>query len=342
MKISNGRSKQKTNRKYFKLKDGEQVYRILPGLGDLADSNKWSVFYSVHYGYKTSDGKNRPFLSTEVKDRKSNTITVVDAAKDRLNQLKNEYEKAKKSGNEALINKLGKLVGQGGVYNLDNNHYLNVIDANGNIGVLKLRHKAKLALEAEIKKLEANNVYPLSPEDGRFFIFTRTGMGRDTTFSVNVLKEKIKVEGIGQVERDVVHQLDDSILGRLENEAAQLNKLFKPISASDVEQIVKTSDLMTGHSSHLDAMFDNSASAAPAVEESLDELEPDAEEEVAAPAPAPAPKAAAPQATVAPAATLAQEAKSAKTTVKISSAAPSAITEMSDDDFLARLQEGTL
>ena len=50
----------------YKLKDGEQVYRILPPMGELAEQGRWSVFYNVHFGYKNSEGKLRPFQSPEV------------------------------------------------------------------------------------------------------------------------------------------------------------------------------------------------------------------------------------------------------------------------------------
>lgn len=327
MKIGSGRSKSGgyNKRKYFKLKDGEQAYRILPGLGDLADSNRWSVFYSVHYGYKTSDNKSRPFVSPEVKNRKNGMIEVSDAAKERIEKLKGDLEKSKKAGNKAMTEKLSKLVGQLGMYNLDSNHYLNVIDAQGNIGVLKLRHKAKLALEAEIKKLESSGVYPLSPENGRYFVFTRTGMGRDTTFSVNVLKEKLTVEGVGTVERDVVHKLDDEIINRLSTEAAELDKLFKRFSSEEVREIVESSDLMTGVSSRLDQMFSSSQSeAASEAEESHEE--PEAEEAPIEAAPAKA----------------APKISTASSTPKASKPQQQTIAEMSDEDFLAALSSGSL
>lgn len=243
-------------RKYFKLKDGEQAFRILPPLGELADTGRWSMFHSVHYGYKTSDGKQKPFLSPEVKNRKTNVVEIRDAAKERIEMLKAEFEKVKKSGNKAALDKLNALVGPTGTYNLDNNHYMNVVDREGNIGILKLRHRAKLALEAEIKKLNADGVDPLSPEDGRFFVFTRSGLGRDTVFAVRVLKEKMTVQGVGTVERDVVHKLDDELLNRLEREAGELGKLFRKLTAEQVSKVVETADIMTGVSSYLDVLFE--------------------------------------------------------------------------------------
>src|ERR1700677_1411907 len=117
MKIGKAKFGGQTSRKYFKLADGEQAYRILPPLGELADQGRWSVFHSVHYGYKSTDGKQKPFLSCEVKNRKNGMIEVPDAAKERITSLKAKYEEAKKSGNKAVADKLEALVGQKGMYN---------------------------------------------------------------------------------------------------------------------------------------------------------------------------------------------------------------------------------
>jgi hypothetical protein len=323
-------------RKYFKLKDGEQAYRILPPLGELADSGRWSMFYSVHYGYKTTDGKQKPFLSPEVKNK--GAVEVSDAAKERIISLKAKLEEAVKSNNKAAVEKLETLVGYpDGMYNQDNNHYLNVVDAQGNIGILKLRHKAKLALEAEIAKLNAKGVDPLSVEDGRYFVFTRTGKNRDTAVKVDVLKEKFQLDeatskSLGvpagtQVERELIHKLDDSILNRLATEAGELDKLFKRVTSEDVKKIVETSDLMTGVSPYMDELFGKGKS-----QEQYSEPE---EESVVTPdtvvsAPTPAPVAQAP--------------KSAPATAKVAPAKSTAKTveDMSQEDFLKMLESGQL
>lgn len=330
-KIGKARYGGNTQRKYFKLKDGDQAYRILPPLGELADSGRWSVFHSVHYGYKTTDGKQKPFLSSEVKDRKTNEIKTPDAAKHRIETLKVEWEKAKKSGNKPTFDKLNDLVGPTGMYNLDNNHYMNVVDAQGNIGILKLRHRAKLALETEIKVLNAQGVDPLSPEDGRYFVFTRSGMGRDTTFAVKILKEKLTVEGVGDVERAVKHKLDDEFINRLGSEAGELNKLFKRLTAEEVAKVVETSDLMTGVTPYLDQLFSKTKASEPAAEEGYEEG-PEPEETTAQTS-----VAASTGGNTNPPVTSATTVVTAPVQSKVST-----VTDLSNDEFLRRLNEGSL
>lgn len=237
MKI--GKAKYGGNRRtYFKIKDGDNTYRIIPPIGDLADKGVWSVFYKVHYGYKNSEGKLRPFESPLIKNFKTKMIDAPDAALERIEKLKAQLEAAKKAGNTQLVAKLNEFVGPKGSFNLDNNHYVNAIDLQGNIGILKLRHRAKVALDATMKRLRENGVDPLDPDNGRYFTISRSGTGLDTTFQVNVFSKKINVPGVGDVMQEVVHKIDDAIISRLSSEAADLSKLFKKPTSEQVARIV--------------------------------------------------------------------------------------------------------
>lgn len=246
-----------TQKKYFKLKDGESTFRILPPLGELADEGKWSMFYKIHYGYRNTKGKLRVFQSSLVVNRKNKMVEVPDAAVERIETLKAKLQEAKDKGNKAVVEKLGPLVsGQKPKYNVDSNHYLNVIDTQGNIGILKLRHRAKQALDEEIKSLREKGVDPLSVDNGRYFVFRRSGTGLETTFKVSIAQEQIEVPGIGKVNRDIVHVLNDELIGRLGDEAAELGKLYRALSAEDIKRIVDSSDLLTGNSPVIDELFD--------------------------------------------------------------------------------------
>lgn len=224
---------------YFKIKDGDNTYRILPPLGDLADDGIWSMFYKIHYGYKNSEGKLHPFQSSLVKNFKTKMIEVPDAALERIEKLKAQLELAKKNGDKKMVEKLNEFVGPKGSYNLDSNHYVNAIDLQGNIGILKLRHRAKVALDSVMKGLREKGIDPLDPDSGRYFTITRSGNALDTTFQVKVFTKSIMVDGVGEVEQQVVHKLDESTIKRLSKEAADLSKLFKSPTAEQIERIVK-------------------------------------------------------------------------------------------------------
>ncbi len=329
---SYGRSK----KKFFKLKEGESTFRILPPLGDLAEDGKWSMYYKIHYGYKNAEGKARPFQSSLVVNRNTKMIESPDAACERIDQFKAELDVIKKTKplNKARLEAITKLVGgPKSIYNLDNNHYLNVIDEQGNIGVLKLRHKAKNALDMTINELREKGIDPLSPYNGRFFVFHRTGLGLDTTFKVTIKKRQITVDGVGEVEQDIIHKLDDSIIKRLGNEAAELDKLFKVATSDQIARIVAESELATGISPNIESIlgFSSKGGSSAAPEE---EYEDDTSgDEVAAPAPvqtAPAPKLESPLAK-------APEAKPAPKAEPAMQTTANKVEEMSDDEFMKSL-----
>lgn len=322
-------------KKYFKLKDGESTFRILPPLGELADDGKWSVFYKVHYGYKNTQGKLRVFQSSLVVNRKNKMVEVPDAADQRIKDLKAKLEEAKAAGNKAIVEKLGKLVsGQKPMYNVDSNHYMNVIDTQGNIGILKLRHRAKTALDVQIKKLREKGVDPLSVDNGRFFVFTRSGTGLDTSFQVEIQQQKLTIEGVGEVNRDVIHKLNDELISRLGDEAGELGKLFRALTSDEIERIVKTSDLMTGQSSAIDELFDARGDAS-TTDEGEDEDGQEQAEPVQQTQTASAPVAAAPAPKASPAPAPKVETKVAPPTPVATTA--ETVTEMSDADFLKSL-----
>ncbi len=259
---------------HFKLKDAPIVARILPQPKGLKFGSpeynatefnpRWSEYHSVHFGYKNMEGKHRPFESPLVKNNKTKMIEVPDAALDRLNDLKAKYEAARMNLDGAAAAALNTLIGQRGVYNVDNNHHMNVILLDGSIGELKLRYKAKLALDNEIKRLRTEGVEPLSFDDGRFFVFTRSGLGKDTTFTVSVYTEKLEVKDHGRVDKPVSHKVTPEILARLETEGFDLTTLFNKPSGEEVAQIVAESDLRSGKSPACDRVFDAKWKAAKA------------------------------------------------------------------------------
>ena len=72
---------ERKSKNYFNLEKGDNVFRILPPLGNLAQAGHWSKYWSIHWGYKDTKGKNRPFQSPEIKNHNTRMIEVSDAAK---------------------------------------------------------------------------------------------------------------------------------------------------------------------------------------------------------------------------------------------------------------------
>ena len=332
-----GKSQFKEKNRYS-MKDGDVVFGILPQpKGSNAErsgtySGNWSRYLSLQFGYKNSAGKARPFESPLVRNNKTKMIEVPDAALDRLNDLKAKLELAKKEGNAPLAAKLETLVGFQGVYNVDNNHYMNVIGLDGNIGVLKLRYTAKQALDEEIKKLQAAGVDPLSFDNGRFFVFSRSGKNRDTAFKVSVYSEQVDA----LTSRQVVRKTTPEILARLETEGFDLSDLAPKLTSDEVAQVVAESDLMTGKSPAIDRLIDARRKAKRAAQSSQPDTDPNEEEALAKAEERAVPAQIAPQAS----APVAAQTQAPSILAPVQAAKPTqaqAIDELSNDDFFAMI-----
>lgn len=303
---------------YFSQKDGDVVYRIIPAQSQFTNNGRdWLKYHSVVFGYKNTEGKVRPFESVQVK--RDGVVTVEDPAVKRIEDLKQKLAKAKEEKNDSLVAKLNTLVGFGGTYSVDNNYHMNVIDLQGNIGVLKIRKSAKDLLDIEIKKLEDDGVDPLSDDNGRFFIFTRNGTGNATSFKVSVYKEKLDIPNVGIVERDMVHKITPEIQAKIDREAQDLNEIATKVTPEEVARIVASADIATGKSPVCNEIFDDRWKA------KRDARATNRPEGAPAPqAQAPTPQAAAPApAQTAPAAQAALQA----TTAALTAPAPTAVTQ---------------
>lgn len=246
---------------YYKQVDGDVIFRIIPPLEQFTDNPRdWAKFHSVVFGFKNTQGKIRAFESTLVEkydnETKTRTVETPCPAVDFINNLKDKLEEAEKAGNTAAVAKLNTLVGMMGVYSVDRNYHMNVIDLQGNIGILKIRSKAKAELDKAIEKLKAKGVNPLSLDNGRFFVFSRSGRGGLTNYQVTEYKESVERDG-ETLDKSVVHKITPELLAKINEEAVDLaNGITTKLTVSEIQKIVKTVDILTGKSSACDEFFD--------------------------------------------------------------------------------------
>ena len=235
----------------FKIKDGDNVFRILPPMGNLADAGVWARYFRVVWGYKDSNGKLRPFVSPRVVNFKTKMVEVDCAAFNRTERLKNELTDSIKKAKEFAANKqplpkelkdrieeLKELVGSKGRFNIDSKHHMNVMTQDGKIGLLKLAGRGMQALKARFKQMEAAGVDATAVQGGRFMVIHRSGTGLDTTYSVEELKQQVQTQEHGLVEKSVPHNLDDSIISRLSQEAFELDEIYPTPTSEQVAEIV--------------------------------------------------------------------------------------------------------
>jgi len=225
----------------FKLKDGDNIFRILPPLGKAAKLKKYSQYYSVVWGYENSAGKLVPFQDCRRKNFKTKMIEVESSAYLRSMELKNKLEDARKMLKEGKVTEaqFDKIKTLSEKFNIENKHFLNAMDLQGNIGLLKVGMKAMEQIRNEFKKLEAKGVDGVGVDSGRFLNIEKSGTGFGTTYKVTIYEETINVPGVGNVKKEKVHVLTEDIIERLEFEAFDLLNLYPAPSSEEVDRIVK-------------------------------------------------------------------------------------------------------
>lgn len=240
-----GKANYGSQKKIFKIEDGDNVYRILPPMGELADAGTWAKYYAVVWGYKNSQGKNKPFVDPSEKNRSNGMLEHVSAALERRLKLEEQKEKMKKAGaTKEQMDKINEILKQ---FNIEKKFYVNAVNLKGEIGLLKIGYKVYKALTGDkqkgekglIDRLMDKGVDPVSSLDnGRFFNLHRQGRGLDTQYTVTVYQENVEVNG-EVYQKDKVHKIDDALINRLEKEAFNLATLYPTPSLAEVERIVK-------------------------------------------------------------------------------------------------------
>jgi len=239
-------------KKEFKIKDGSNVFRVLPALGNLADSGTWYVYNRVEWGFKDSDGVNRPFLDVrqldfDNRDDDGNFLVKVESAA----YTQREKFKARKivvsdllrtdRTNSDLLEEMKELNENLKRYNLDAKYYLNVVNLQGEIGLLKIGATHFKALKAKRDKImETKGEDILAINGGYFMDFSRTnetGKITDYVFEVTEYQENVVVDG-ETYQKTKKHNMDDVFIGRLGSEARELSGMFRTVTAEQVERFV--------------------------------------------------------------------------------------------------------
>ena len=269
-----GKSKDGGGKKVFKVEDGDNVFRILPPLGKLAKSGKWSQYYPVQWGFSASNKKKRPFQDCRVVNFNTKMVEVESPAKllrDVIVAKKDAVVEAFKTG-KASKEQVTSAVDVVKKYNLDAKHYLNAVNLKGEIGLLKLNSTLMKHLKAAIKKYTDKGIDPRAVDRGIFFNFTRaneTGKIQDYVFSVSPYYEE---QADGSL-REKIHVMDEAFIGRLEAEAFELTDLYPAPTPEQIQSFIgfnpATTDFSNMTVEQIDQLVSGNAEAVKAIDEVL-------------------------------------------------------------------------
>lgn len=225
--------------------DQPNVYRILPPFGSLAKSGKWSQYESVIWGFKGTNGKQKPFRSILRKSKgmiQQNDPAVSWIEKQVL--LRNKtIESLKSEGKtkdqiEKAVQPLTEFTQQ---FRVEKFHYVNVMRQDRVVGKLKLKISAKKALDTLFKRLlEEEKVNPISVSEGVWVDFRKSGEGLQTQYTCDVVYDVISENGRKlKVLRPAA--LTEQDLEKMKTDAFDLTLSYKDLTFDEIDRLVKSS-----------------------------------------------------------------------------------------------------
>lgn len=241
----------------FRLKEGDNVYRILPPLGELASLGTWAVYECVHWGYKGSKGF-RPFRCIKKTNRKTKMVIQACPECDKIADKKASLEDTEKrlqaegKSKEAIKEFVKPLADWLFSHNLDKKWNVNALSPEDLIGKLGIPHKMFTQLQVVIEKLVKEGMDPVGVENGVWFNLVRTGTGNQTTHTVTVVDMEETING-RKMRTYKPAPLTTEILGRLGTEAFDLKNTVASLSYDEILAIVSSG----GDPDVVDSVFSN-------------------------------------------------------------------------------------
>lgn len=280
-----GTKKDFSNFNWKVTEEGPNVYRPLPPFSSLAKAGYWSKYEAIHWGFKTSDGKHKPFRCVQRKNFKTKMIEVACPMCKKIAEQRATHDSRKKSleaekkTKEEINTLLMPLSDWLKAHNVQKGHFINALRPDMKIGRLFLKITAKQALDARIEEArKKKNIDPIDIDGGLWFDFKRTGTGATTSYTVDFVSDERNVEGVGTVSVLRRAPLTPELLTRMATEAFDLTKSYRDLTVNEVEALVNSG----GDVTIVDSVFGNPTVKTTSVATPMEEPEME-EEEVSAP-----------------------------------------------------------
>jgi hypothetical protein len=246
---------------YWNVKEGDNVYRVLPPVHSLADDGKWAIYFGTHFGYRgTADngdprGRMKTFRCIEEMDFRTRMIRqdcpACDAIKAEEEALKEAVFKLKSEGKseDEIDTETHALRTWLKDHNCDRKWHLNVMREDGTFGVLKLNHKTqKKQLDGKIAELlEKEGIDALDLDQGVWFNFKRTGKKLEATDVIEVVHEDMEVEIKGKKVRTKVIKpapLTEEQQTKALKDCVDLSKIGTTLTYEQLKMVVECGDDM--------------------------------------------------------------------------------------------------
>lgn len=236
----------KTRREWkrHKVKDGSNVYRILPPFGEASNGypyRKWQIIWGL---VDPESGRARPFASSMTSEKKCPVTEYVQALKKKAESLKSQLAASgvSEEDQKTRLSSLNKLISD---LNPKTVYIYNAADKSGEVGLLELKSTAQKKMKAEMSQyIQDYNQDPtsLNSEDtdsGLWFNITRSGLGRDTEYDVKKMQIKTKNPTTGKISfEDDRSPLPDAVVENYDNLAYDLSSVYQVKTYDELAEIL--------------------------------------------------------------------------------------------------------
>ncbi len=232
--------------KRHKIKDGHNIYRILPPFGEASNGypyRKWQIIWGLT---DPESGRARPFASSMTSEKRCPVTEFVNQLKARAETMTADLKAAGVPDEEArgrlkdLQDLIGNLIPKT-VY------VYNAADKAGEIGLLELKSTAHKDMKSKMN--EYINDYNQDPtslnsaddDSGVWFDVIRsneTGKFRDTKYEVKKVQAKVKGANGAVSFVDDRSPLPDSIVENYDNQAYDLSAIYQLKSYEELEEVL--------------------------------------------------------------------------------------------------------
>jgi hypothetical protein len=247
IKINLDSLKSRKDWKRHKVKDGHNVFRILPPFGDNSNGypyRKWQIIWGL---VDPESGRARPYADTSITERRSPVYEFLNELKARAEKMTltltsqgyDEEQVAERlKGLNQLISDLAPRTA----------YIYNAVDKAGEVGLLELKATAHKDMKVRMNEyIQDYNQDPTSlnsddDDSGVWFDVVRTnetGKFRDTKYEVKKVQTKVRgAGGVGVSFVDDRSPLPEAVVENYENLAYDLSAIYQQKTYDELKAIL--------------------------------------------------------------------------------------------------------
>lgn len=229
--------------KRHKVKDGHNVFRIGPPVGEASNGypyRKWQIIWGLT---DPDSGRARPFPSSMTSEKRCPVTDYANALKARAETMASQM-KASGSSDEEIKVRLKDLRELISNISPKTVYVYNAIDKSGEIGLLELKSTAHKDMKEKMGKyIQDYNQDPTSlgssdDDSGVWFDVIRQGTFYDTTYKVEKLQTLVK-NGTQRNYIDDRSPLPDAVVENYDNLAYDLSSIYQTKTYDELNEILQ-------------------------------------------------------------------------------------------------------